>query len=268
VTFNTHSRPIPSPVHDLRPARDTCEQCTGPRSSTATDPDRPDLRRRRGERRVGDDTPHAHRRINRVDKSATGSTGTCRRGTASSTSHRREAPSHPLRPARRRRERDRVFADGVTDAATLTGERGCSTASTATTAVAHLRVLRRARRRRGITAGGSTPRCRHPARGGQGAEGAYATRRRRSRASRTVSGSSTGPSRRANGRSRPRDLDAQRLYERTCSVDECVLGVYAKQCRSQRPWASRSRVFPVHDENHKTKQGKRSRRTAALPHIE
>jgi hypothetical protein len=30
VTFNTHSRPIPSPVMDLRPARDTCEQCHWP----------------------------------------------------------------------------------------------------------------------------------------------------------------------------------------------------------------------------------------------
>jgi len=30
VTFNTHSRPIPSPVNNLRPARDTCEQCHWP----------------------------------------------------------------------------------------------------------------------------------------------------------------------------------------------------------------------------------------------
>jgi hypothetical protein len=30
VLFNTHSRPIPSPVHDLRPARETCEQCHWP----------------------------------------------------------------------------------------------------------------------------------------------------------------------------------------------------------------------------------------------
>jgi hypothetical protein len=30
VTFNTFSRPIPSPVHDLRPARDTCEHCHWP----------------------------------------------------------------------------------------------------------------------------------------------------------------------------------------------------------------------------------------------
>lgn len=30
VAFNTHSRPIPSPVHNLRPARDTCEQCHWP----------------------------------------------------------------------------------------------------------------------------------------------------------------------------------------------------------------------------------------------
>jgi nitrate/TMAO reductase-like tetraheme cytochrome c subunit len=30
VLFNTHSRPIPTPVHSLRPARDTCEQCHWP----------------------------------------------------------------------------------------------------------------------------------------------------------------------------------------------------------------------------------------------
>jgi hypothetical protein len=30
VTFQTYSRPIPTPVHNLRPARDTCEQCHWP----------------------------------------------------------------------------------------------------------------------------------------------------------------------------------------------------------------------------------------------
>ena len=30
VTFHTYSRPIPSPVQNLRPARDTCEQCHWP----------------------------------------------------------------------------------------------------------------------------------------------------------------------------------------------------------------------------------------------
>jgi hypothetical protein len=30
VSFNTYSRPIPSPVQNLRPARDTCEQCHWP----------------------------------------------------------------------------------------------------------------------------------------------------------------------------------------------------------------------------------------------
>lgn len=30
VLLNTHSRPIPSPVHDLRPARETCAQCHWP----------------------------------------------------------------------------------------------------------------------------------------------------------------------------------------------------------------------------------------------
>ena len=30
VSFHTYSRPIPSPVQNLRPARDTCEQCHWP----------------------------------------------------------------------------------------------------------------------------------------------------------------------------------------------------------------------------------------------
>jgi nitrate/TMAO reductase-like tetraheme cytochrome c subunit len=31
VTFNTYPRPIPTPVHNLRPAQDTCEQCHWPK---------------------------------------------------------------------------------------------------------------------------------------------------------------------------------------------------------------------------------------------
>lgn len=34
VTFGTHARPIPSPVHTLRPARATCEQCHWPQKFT------------------------------------------------------------------------------------------------------------------------------------------------------------------------------------------------------------------------------------------
>lgn len=34
VTFNTYSRPIPTPVHSLRPARDTCEHCHWPEKFT------------------------------------------------------------------------------------------------------------------------------------------------------------------------------------------------------------------------------------------
>jgi hypothetical protein len=30
VMFNTYERPVPTPVHDLRPARETCEQCHWP----------------------------------------------------------------------------------------------------------------------------------------------------------------------------------------------------------------------------------------------
>jgi len=34
VTFNTYSRPIPTPVENLRPSRDTCEQCHWPERFT------------------------------------------------------------------------------------------------------------------------------------------------------------------------------------------------------------------------------------------
>jgi nitrate/TMAO reductase-like tetraheme cytochrome c subunit len=34
VTLKTYSRPIPSPVHELRPARDTCEHCHWPQKFT------------------------------------------------------------------------------------------------------------------------------------------------------------------------------------------------------------------------------------------
>jgi len=30
VTFHTYPTPIPTPVHNLRPARETCEQCHWP----------------------------------------------------------------------------------------------------------------------------------------------------------------------------------------------------------------------------------------------
>jgi len=79
VTFNTHSRPIPSPVHDLRPARDTCEQCHWPEKFHGD--------KIRTIRTYADDEANTGRsrrcgctsRINRLDKTATASTGTCRR---------------------------------------------------------------------------------------------------------------------------------------------------------------------------------------------
>jgi hypothetical protein len=36
VNLDTYSRPIPSPVRHLRPARETCEQCHWPIASSAT----------------------------------------------------------------------------------------------------------------------------------------------------------------------------------------------------------------------------------------
>jgi hypothetical protein len=73
VTFNTHSRPIPSPVHDLRPARDTCEQCHWPEKFHGD--------KIRVVRTYADDEPNTETvttlrmhigGINRLDKSATG----------------------------------------------------------------------------------------------------------------------------------------------------------------------------------------------------
>ena len=51
VTFHTYSRPIPSPVQNLRPARDTCEQCHWPEKFHG-DKVAPDLRVRATTRRT------------------------------------------------------------------------------------------------------------------------------------------------------------------------------------------------------------------------
>lgn len=73
VTFNTHSRPIPSPVHDLRPARDTCEQCHWPEKFHG---DKVRVSRTYADDEANTETVTTLRMhiggINRLDKSATG----------------------------------------------------------------------------------------------------------------------------------------------------------------------------------------------------
>ena len=87
VTFNTHSRPIP--VAGARPASGPGHLRAVPLAREVPrrqDPDDPELRRRRGQHRVGDDAADAHRRDQPARRPPRASTGTCRSRTASSTS--------------------------------------------------------------------------------------------------------------------------------------------------------------------------------------
>ena len=67
VAFNTHSRPIPSPVDNLRPARDTCEQCHWPEQFHGD--------RIRAVREYGDDAANTESvTVMRIQSAADGST--------------------------------------------------------------------------------------------------------------------------------------------------------------------------------------------------
>ena len=88
VTFNTYPRPIPTPVHNLRPARETCEACHWPQKY--------------GEDRVrvipkfADDETNTPTKTVLLMKIGGGNNG---------HRHSRDAPgpgrAHPLRPLRR-----------------------------------------------------------------------------------------------------------------------------------------------------------------------
>ena len=124
VTFKTYSRPIPSPVQNLRPARDTCEQCHWPAKfhgdkvvrSSSTPTTRRTARAvttlqlhvggQRAQWRVGHSLAHAVRQRDRI----------CRHG--------REAAGDSLRAGQGshgRRARD--VAEGVTPDQVAKGER-------------------------------------------------------------------------------------------------------------------------------------------------
>lgn len=126
VTFNTHSRPIPSPVHDLRPARDTCEQCHWPEKFHGD--------KIRTIRTYADDEANTESvttlrlhigGINRLDKSATGihwHVSQQNRIEYIATDDKRQVIPY-VRLQDGKGNVTEFFADGVTDAASLRGER-------------------------------------------------------------------------------------------------------------------------------------------------
>jgi len=126
VTFDTHSRPIPSPVHDLRPARDTCEQCHWPEKFHGD--------KIRTIRTYADDEANTESvttlrmhigGINRLDKSATGihwHVSQQNRIEYITTDRKRQVIPY-VRLDDGRGNVTEFFAEGVTDAASLAGER-------------------------------------------------------------------------------------------------------------------------------------------------
>jgi nitrate/TMAO reductase-like tetraheme cytochrome c subunit len=126
VTFNTHSRPIPSPVTDLRPARDTCEQCHWPEKFHGD--------KIRTIRTYADDEANTESvttlrmhigGVNRLDKSATGihwHVSRQNRIEYIATDDKRQVIPY-VRLEDGKGTVTEFFADGVTDAASLKGER-------------------------------------------------------------------------------------------------------------------------------------------------
>jgi nitrate/TMAO reductase-like tetraheme cytochrome c subunit len=126
VTFNTHSRPIPSPVTDLRPARDTCEQCHWPEKFHGD--------KIRAVRTYADDeastasttTLRMHiGGINRLDQTATGihwHVSAMNRIEYIATDDKRQVIPY-IKLDDGKGHVTEFFADGVTDAAALKGER-------------------------------------------------------------------------------------------------------------------------------------------------
>ena len=126
VTFNTHSRPIPSPVHDLRPARDTCEQCHWPEKFHG---DKVRTVRTYADDEANTETVTTLRMhvggVNRLDKSASGihwHVSQQNRIEYIATDDKRQVIPY-VRLDDGKGNVTEFFADGVTDAASLTGER-------------------------------------------------------------------------------------------------------------------------------------------------
>jgi NapC/NirT cytochrome c family, N-terminal region len=126
VTFNTYSRPIPSPVTDLRPARDTCEQCHWPDKFHG---DKIRTINTYADDEANTETVTTLRMhiggVNRLDKSATGihwHVSQRNRIEYIATDDKRQVIPYVKLIDAQGKETE-FFADGLTDAASLNGER-------------------------------------------------------------------------------------------------------------------------------------------------
>ena len=275
VTFNTHSRPIPSPVHDLRPARDTCEQCHWPEKFHGD--------KIRTIRTFADDEANTESvttlrmhigGINRLDKSATGihwHVSQMNRIEYIATDDKRQVIPY-VKLTDGQGTVTEFFAEGVTDAASLTWRAArARLRRLPQPPVAHVRVLSRARgRRRDCRRRVRHEDAVHPAGGRQGAEGLV--RRQggslqgdRRRPAGLLQGTTPMcPRRRSTGPWRRRGT----LYERNVFPTMNVTwGTYANNVGHSDPGPSPfPGCFRCHDENHKTKQGKAISQDCSLCH--
>ncbi|MFN8626752.1 MAG: NapC/NirT family cytochrome c [Candidatus Binatia bacterium] len=126
VTFDTYSRPIPSPVHDLRPARDTCEQCHWPEKFHG---DKIRTIRTYADDEANTETVTTLRLhiggTNRLDRSATGihwHVSRMNRIEYIATDDKRQVIPY-VKLTDGQGNVSEFFAEGVTDAASLKGER-------------------------------------------------------------------------------------------------------------------------------------------------
>jgi nitrate/TMAO reductase-like tetraheme cytochrome c subunit len=274
VTFNTHSRPIPSPVHDLRPARDTCEQCHWPEKFHGD--------KIRTVRTYADDEANTEAvttlrmhigGINRVDKTATGihwHVSQRNRIEYIATDDKRQVIPY-VRLDDGKGNVTEFFADGVTDASSLQGERrvldcvDCHNRPSHTFAYSAERAVDDA-----MTAGGFDPKLPFIRREAvRVLKAAYADK------AAAFTGIEDGLRKfYRNQPGVPADaLDlavstAQRLYERNVFPSMNVTwGAYANNVGHSDPGPSPfPGCFRCHDENHKTKQGKAISQDCGLCH--
>jgi hypothetical protein len=274
VTFNTHSRPIPSPVHDLRPARDTCEQCHWPEKFHG---DKIRTIRTYADDEANTETMTTLRMhiggVNRIDKSATGihwHVSQMNRIEYIATDDKRQVIPY-VKLTDGKGSVTEFFADGVTDAASLQGERrtldcvDCHNRPSHTFAYSAERAVDD-----GITAGGFDPKLPFIRR--EAVKALKASYADKAAAFKGIEDGLTAfykgyPD--APKASVDRAVaTAKRVYERNVfPAMKVSWGSYANNVGHSDPGPS---PFPgcyrCHDENHKTKQGKAISQDCSLCH--
>jgi len=274
VTFNTHSRPIPSPVHDLRPARDTCEQCHWPEKFHG---DKIRTIRTYADDEANTETVTTLRMhiggINRLDKSATGihwHVSQLNRIEYIATDDKRQVIPY-VKLTDGEGNVTEFFADGVSDASSLQGERrvldcvDCHNRPSHTFAYSAGRAVDEA-----VTAGGFDPKLPFVRREAvKVLTAAYADKAAAFKGIedglrafyRDYPGVPAGSVDRAVA-------TARQAYERNVFPSMKVTwGSYANNVGHSDPGPSPfPGCFRCHDENHKTKQGKAISQDCSLCH--